>query len=448
MLTKTKTPPGPSKWLIEGLMGPIGQNPLQFFQKLAQEYGPMVYFHMGPQPVLLLTEPALIQQVLVKDNALFIKGRVLEIAKDLFGEGLLTSEGEHHARQRRLIQPLFYRQMIRQYAQMMVNYGDAFRERWTEGQSFDLAEEMMKLTLVIVGKTLFDTDVEKQAPHVGEAMQTIISGFNLIGRPIAMMTRNVPTPKRARYLAAKAVLDKTILEIIEKHRHDDAQTPNLIATLMHVKDHQGDGQAMNDQQIRDEAVTLFLAGHETTANALSWTWYLLSQHPRVEAKLHQELDDVLSGRLPTFEDLNQLSYTRLVLMESMRLYPPAWAIARRPLSDYQLTEDYRVPKGAAIIMSQYIVQRDPRYYLDPDRFWPERWESNLKNNNPKFAYFPFSGGPRNCIGEAFAWMEGTLLIATLAQKWKFRLVSGHPVEPEPLITLRPKYGLKMLCQPR
>lgn len=443
---RSKTPPGPPRWQATQIMNDFRKDPLRMIQKMAQVHGNKAFYHMGPQPILLLSDPELIRNVLTRDNAHFKKGRLLEIAKDLLGNGLLTAEGELHDRQRRLIQPMFHRQMIQAYGTQMVAYGERFRTRWQDGESLDMASEMMRLTLAIVGQTLFAADVENKAPHVGEALSEVLEVFNVLGNPIAMMTRNWPTPRRKRMLKAKGILDETIANIIAERRRSDSEAHDLITLLLHLRE--DNQQAMSDPQIRDEAMTLFLAGHETTANALTWTWYLLSQHPRVEARLHRELDEVLGGRLPEVEDLNHLKYTRLILTEAMRLYPPAWAIARKAIQAYELNADYTLPAGTIIMMSQYLIHRSERYYDEPERFWPERWEGDLKQRNPKFAYFPFGGGPRNCIGEAFAWMEGILLIATLAQRWRFQLEPGQKIALLPRITLRPRDGLKMRLQAR
>lgn len=441
---KIVRPPGPPLWESARTLQRFRTNRLELFSSLAAEYGELVYYFMGPQPICLVSDPALIKQILTVDHRQFKKGRLLELAKDMLGEGLLTSEGEFHARQRRIIQPLFHRQMIRAYGETMVQQSLRWRERWQSGQVLDLAQAMMQLTLGIVGQTLFDADVEGEAAEVGAAMHTVLEMINLMGNPLALLARqlNLPNPTRQRFFAAKALLDGTIDGIIADHRSGKSQRPDLVGTLLEARDTDGDGQGMSDLQIRHEALTLFMAGHETTANALAWTWYLLSQHPRVEAQLQRELKTVLGDHPPTVDDLSQLTYTRQIMTEAMRLYPPAWILGRRALNEYAIGE-YTLPANCVVLISQQIVHRSPRWYMDPERFWPERWNDDFRQQIPKFAYFPFGGGPRNCIGEAFAWMEGMLLIATLAQKWRFRLMPGHPVVPEPLITLRPKYGLQM-----
>jgi len=369
------------------------------------------------------------------------------MAKRFLGEGLLTSEGEHHRRQRRLAQPAFHRQRIVGYGAIMTDYAARARERWQNGATVDIAEEMNRLTLAIVGKTLFDADVEAESREIGEALTTILSLFNQVMLPYTGLLQKFPLPANRRFQRAAERLDATIYRMIQEHRAGGVDRGDLLSMLLAAQDEEGGGGGMTDKQVRDEAMTIFLAGHETTANALAWTWYLLSQNPAVETKLHAELDRVLAGRLPNFHDLPQLRYTEMVLAESMRLFPPAWVIGRRALTDQPLGP-YTIPANAIVICSQYVTHHNRRYFPEPFRFDPERWTPEAKARLPKFAYFPFGGGARICIGESFAWMEGILLLATLAQRWRMRLVPGHPVEPQPRITLRPKHGLRMTLERR
>ncbi|MBA3403703.1 MAG: cytochrome P450, partial [Gemmatimonadaceae bacterium] len=257
----------------------------------------------------------------------------------------------------------------------------------------------------------------------------------------------LPIPAARRFNAARARLDTTIYRMIDDRRRTGGDRGDLLSMLLIATDSDGDGRGMNDAQLRDEALTIFLAGHETTANALTWTWYLLSQNPDAEARLHAELDEALSGRIPGFDDLAALPYTRMVLAESLRLYPPAWAIGRRALNSFEV-RGYTVPGKSVVLMSQYIMHRDPRYFPDPERFDPERWTPEAQAQRPKFSYFPFGGGTRVCIGEQFAWMEGILLIASIAQNWRLRLVKSQRVEVQPLITLRPRHGMQMTLERR
>jgi len=435
-------PPGPRRIIpLSGLFA-YRKGPLPFFQNLAAQYGDISYFRLGPQEAFFLNHPDYIKDVLVTNHQNFIKGLALQRAKRLLGEGLLTSEGDFHRRQRRLAQPAFHRARIASYANVMTDYALQTRGRWRDGNVLDMSEEMMRLTLGIVGKTLFDADVVSDAQQVGEAMTVVMDLFNTITIPFFELLQKLPLPQFRRFDQAKARLDAIIYRLIEERRRSGEDRGDLLSMLLLAQDTEGDGGGMTDEQLRDEVMTIFLAGHETTANALTWTWYLLSQNPEAEAKLHEEIDRVLQGRLPTFEDVSQLQYTEMVLAESMRLYPPAWALGRLTLEECEIA-GYVVPRKSLVLMSQFVMHRDPRYFPDPQRFDPNRWTAEARESRPQFSYFPFGGGPRRCIGEGFAWMEGILLIAAIAQQWQMRLVVNHPVALKPVITLRPKHGMKM-----
>ena len=445
--TTRSYPPGPKRRLPFSTLVAYRRSPLAFFQSLARRYGDISFFRVGPQEGFFLNHPDLIKEVLVTNHANFLKGLVLQRAKRLLGEGLLTSEGEFHRRQRRLAQPAFHRQRIASYADVMVDYAMRTSNRWRDGQTLDISEEMMRLTLGIVGKTLFDADVESESGQVGAAMTIVMELFDTLTIPYFEILARFPLPQLRRFDAARTKLDQIIFNLVAERRKRGIDQGDLLSMLLLAQDEEGDGGNMNDQQLRDELMTIFLAGHETTANALTWTWYLLSQHPAVEFNLHQELATVLGSRQPGFTDVAQLKYTEMVLSESMRLYPPAWAIGRLAKIDCDIG-GYFVPQKSLVIVSQYVMQRDERYYPNPLVFDPQRWTAELRESRPAFCYFPFGGGPRRCIGEGFAWMEGILLLATLAQKWRFHLVPHHPVALKPLITLRPKYGMKMIVSRR
>jgi cytochrome P450 len=425
----------------------LRRDPIGFLMNLAGQYGDLAYFKFGPQPVYLLNHPDYIRDVLVTHNRIFMKGEGLQRAKRLLGEGLLTSEGEFHLRQRRLAQPAFHRQRIAGYATTMVEYAVRLRDEWQPGEARDVAREMMRLTLAIAGKTLFDADVEGEADEIGKALTTTFELFNRMTLPFAQFLERLPLPATKRFQKARERLDATIYRIINERRTSGEDRGDLLSMLIAARDEEGDGTGMTDEQLRDEAMTIFLAGHETTANALTWTWYLLSQHPEVEARFHAEVDQALGGRLPSAEDYPRLRYTEMVLAESMRMYPPAWTIGRRALKDYAIG-GYLIPARSILLMSQYVMHHNPEYFPDPFRFDPERWTPEAKELRPKFSYFPFGGGPRLCIGEHFAWMEGALVLATMAQRFRPRLVPGHPVEMQPLVTLRPKHGMKMILERR
>jgi cytochrome P450 len=345
-----------------------------------------------------------------------------------------------------LAQPAFYRQRIATYAADIVGKAGSFRDRWKPGQQLDLSPEMMHLTLDIIAKTLFDSDVAAEVEEISREVNAIMGLYNfLVVVPLAEMLQHYPLPGMKRFRRARARLDAIVYRMIEEHRRDDRHGGDLLSMLLAAR--YDDGSAMPDLQVRDEVMTIFLAGYETIANALTWTWYLLSQNPEAESKLHAELASVLAGRNAGYDDIPKLNYTEMVLSESMRLYPPAWAMGRLALEDFSLGS-YFLPKGTTVFMSQYIMHRDRRYFPDPERFDPERWRPEAKAERPRYSYFPFGGGARQCIGESFAWIEGILILATLAQRWRPRLVPGHRVEPQPLITLRPKYGMKMILEER
>ena len=419
------------------------RDPIAFLGALAEQYGDIVRVPLGPETLYLFNHPDLVHDVLVTNHRNFHKGRGLERAKMLLGEGLLTSEGEFHLRQRRLSQPAFHRQRIAAYGTTMAAYAANRRDRWHAGQVIDAHREMMGLTLAIVGKTLFDADVEHEAGEIGEALTTTFESLNIwFFLPFGELLERLPLPTTLRFRKARARLDATIYRLIEERRRSGADRGDLLSMLLLAQDTEGDGGRMTDLQLRDEAMTIFLAGHETTANALTWTWYLLSEHPDIEARFHAEIDSALGGRVPSVEDLPRLPYTRMVLAESMRLYPPAWTVGRRALAPFDV-RGYTVPARSIILLCQYLMHRDARWFPDPARFDPDRWTPERQAERPRFSYFPFGGGPRVCIGEQFAWMEGVLLLATIAQRWQLRLVPGHPVALQPIITLRPKYGMKM-----
>jgi cytochrome P450 len=437
-------PPGPEQGFFDGLRSPLRQDPLGFMLRASREYGDIVCLRFFNFRTFLVLHPDYIEDVLVNNAKKFIKGRVLRANRHLFGNGLLTSEGDFWLRQRRMMQPAFHRNRIAGYATTMTSCATRLLESWKPGEALDLHEAMMRLTLQVVGKTLFHSDVERDAPQVGENLHVLLE-YTADFRRLLMTPRWLPTRRNLQAKRAVRQLTQIIDRIIQQHRESHEDTGDLLAMLVHAQDE--DGSRMTTQQLRDEALTLFLAGHETTASTLSWTWWLLAQHPRVEEKFHAELDSVLHGRTPTIGDIPQLIYTSHILSESMRLYPPAWAIARLSIEDHVIA-DHPVPKGTGIAAVPWVVHRDPRWYEDPESFHPERWEGDLLKKLPRFAYFPFSFGPRQCIGNSFALMEATLVLATIAQQFRFTLISGHPVSPLASITLRPRNGLHVQAESR
>jgi cytochrome P450 len=423
------------------------RDPLSFLQRLVKQYGDFVRFPMGGQLMSFVNDPESIQDVLVTYNSNFVKGRALQRARRLLGQGLLTSESDLHRRQRRLVQPAFHRQRIASYASVMVEHADRTSNRWRNADTFDMSQEMMRLTLGIVAKTLFDADVQSEADEIGEAMTCILRMFNLLMFPFAELIEKLPLPQMRRYHRMRARLDSVIYRIINERRQSGEDHGDLLSMLLFAQDQEEDSGGMSDTQVRDEALTLFLAGHETTANALSWSWYLLSQNPEVERKLHAELDEVLHGRLPTIADVPHLPYTEMIVTESIRLYPPAWAIGRRALTEQKIGK-YVVPADSIVLLSPFVTQRDARFFPEPDRFDPDRWTAEAKQSRPQYAYFPFGGGLRRCIGEGFAWAEAILVLATLASHWRVHLVPGTRVAPRALITLRPKNGVHVTIERR
>ena len=443
-LRRDKFPPGPYGGLKGWSFRALNESPLEMFSRLARDYGDVVGIRVLNFRNIFINHPDLIEEVLVTHPRRYIKGRVLRANRHVFGEGLLTSEGDFWLRQRRLAQPAFHRARVVSYASTMVEYTQRLLEGWRSGEERDAHQEMTRLTLQIVAKTLFDADVAREAPEVGKSLELLLElGANF--RRTLFVPHWVPTPTNLRIKREIALIEKILYRIISERRASGRDTGDLLSMLLHAQDE--DGSRMTDQQLRDETITLFLAGHETTASTLSWAWWLLAQNPSVEAKLHAELDDVLCGRAPSLDDLSKLPYTGNVITETLRLYPPAWGLARVAIEDHEIA-GYPVKKGMGVAMAQWVVHRDTRWYDAPEEFRPERWEGDFLKRLPRFAYFPFGGGPRQCIGNAFAIMEATLILATIAQRFRLRLVPDHPVVPLASITLRPRYGVRVTLESR
>ncbi len=437
----TSLPPSQRAGLIGGHLRKFWRDRTGFLAEQAK-LGDVTFLRMGPQPVFFLNHPDLIRDLFVVNADKFVKGRALQRAKVLLGEGLLTSEGAKHLRQRRMIQPAFHRTRIAEYARSMVEIADKMAGKWHDGEARDIDKEMMHLTLQIVAKTLFNSDVGDEADEIGAAMTTMVKLFNFLLLPFSEWLEKLPFPQSIRFKRARKTLDEVMYGIINERRRSGEDAGDLLSMLLLAQD-ETDGTAMTDEQVRDEALTLFLAGHETTANALTWTWYLLSQNPDSEAKLHAELDAVLDSRVPTMDDIPNLKFTEAIFAESVRLYPPAWAIGRNVAVEHEFG-GYTPKPGTLILTSPFILHRDARFWDDPLEFKPERWETlSVKEASQRNIYFPFGGGGRRCIGESFAWTEGILLIATIARKWKLSLVPSQKIGLNPQITLRPKHGMRM-----
>ncbi len=440
-----KTPPTIKPSLIGGHFNQFRKNRTDFLRKLAN-LGDVSSFRLGNQQAYLVNHPDLVRDVLVVNAHKFVKGIALQRAKVLLGEGLLTSEKEFHLRQRRLAQPAFHRTRINAYANSMIEYAEKMSSDWVDGDERDLSKEMMRLTLWIVGKTLFSADVESDAEDVGEVLTVLVESFDLMMLPFAEYFEKLPIPSMRRLKKSREKLDEIIFGFIEERRKSAVDKGDLLSMLLLSEDE--DGSQMTDKQVRDECLTIFLAGHETTANALTWTWMLLAQNPEIEAKFHAELDEFIGNRTPTPEDYPNLKFTEQIFAEAMRLYPPAWVLGRMTSEEHQFNE-FKIEKNSLVLMSMYVLQRDSRFWEDAETFNPSRWETqSVKEAGNKFIYFPFGGGVRRCIGEQFAWMEGVLLLATLGKNWKLKLVENQKIEIQPLITLRPKFGLKMKFEKR
>jgi cytochrome P450 len=423
-------PPGPPRRAALRLLRSLERDPLGLLEEL-RGFGTVAYARIGPQPVFLVSEPPLIESVLLSRDA-FSKGRALERSKRLLGEGLLTSEGAFHLRQRRLVQPAFHRARIQGYARAMIEYAERWSSRQQAGRRIDLSREMNRLTLAIVARTLFDADIESDADQIGTALTSILEQFRLAVFPWSVFLDRLPLPRRFRFERAKEALDRIVYRLIGEHRASGIDRGDLLSMLLAAQE---DGRGMTDLQLRDEAMTLLLAGHETTANALTWTWKLLSEHPDCARRLAQEVRDVCGDAPPSPDAVSSLPYTRQVLAESLRLFPPAWLLGRRAVAEWQLGE-FTVPPGAIVLMSQWLMHRDPRFFTDPLRFDPDRWRPDAEASRPRFSYFPFGGGNRVCVGESFAWTEGILVLASIARAWKVA-VDPAPVGLWPGITLRP-----------
>ncbi len=426
-------------------------NPILLFEHL-RRFGRAAHYRILFNDVVLLNDPADIGEVLVDKAAFFGKDRTQKRMKILLGEGLITADGSTHRRARRIAAPAFHRRRIERYASQITGLAVSAREQWKSREEFDVAAEMMRLALRITARTLFDMEVTPEIHEINDQVNIIMDLYHfLVTLPRAEMLLDWPLPQMRRFRAAKKRLDEVVYQMIRARRREADGTAqsfddrgDLLSMLVTAQDEEteADGRGLAEEELRDQVLTLFLAGFETVANELTWTWLLLGQNPEAEGRLHAELDAVLGGRPPTLDDMQRLEYTRMLLSESMRLYPPAWAMGREVLEDVSIGP-YRLRKGTMVFFSQYLVHRDARWFPDPERFLPERFSPEARASRPRFAYFPFGGGSRQCIGESFAWMESMLVLATLAQKWRVELVEGQKIELLPKITLRPKNGIRV-----
>jgi cytochrome P450 len=445
-------PPGPRARFPGQLLFAFQGDRLGFLLHTARTYGDVAHFRVGKRHLYLVSHPDHVRDLLVTHDAKFIKGPALRNAKTTLGEGLLTSEGDFHRRQRRLAQPAFHPSRVSGYAGAMTQYAREQADAWADGSVINIHEQMMEVTLRVVAKTLFDADVRTEVDEIGRAMDISVGMFTRAMSPLGPLLNRLPLPSNFRFYRAYARLLATIDRFIAERRASGEDRGDLLSMLLRSHDTGeegvgGDGSGMDDKQLRDECMTLFTAGHETTANALTFTWHLLAHHPEVQAKLHAEIDAVLGPRVPTREDVERLPFTRQVIAESMRLYPPAWAVGREATEPVQFGE-YTVPQGGVVLASEWVVQRDERWWPDAERFDPERWSNGSSNERPRWAYFPFGGGSRSCIGEAFAWMEAILVVATIARAWRVEAVGPRHPALRPTITLRPKGPLEVRVRKR
>jgi cytochrome P450 len=444
-MTATRVPPGPRGLLLIGNALQAWRDPFGFLERCARDHGDVVRVRFGTLVAYMVNHPRDIEYVLRTNHRNFIKDKGTRMLTTMLGEGLLTSEGDLWRRQRRLAQPAFQLDQIQRYGEVMVSSTLRMLEGWRPGQTRDVHQDMMRLTLEVVGRTLFGTGVDAAvAEQVDRAMKVVMEHY---ASPLMWYdwAQRLPTPGNLRFRRAVRQLRGLMSALIRRRRESDEDPGDLLSRLLAARDE--DGSRMTDRQLMDELATLLLAGHETTALALSYTFYLLSQHPEVDARLAAELEEVLGGRAPTAADVSRLRYTEWVIKESMRLYPPAYGIGREALADCEIG-GYLLPKGAQLSLLQWIVHRDPRWFDEPLTFRPDRWDNDLAKRLPRCAYFPFGDGPRICIGNHFAMMEAVLILAAVARRFRLVLVPGQTLELLPSITLRPRRGIRMTVHER
>jgi cytochrome P450 len=438
---------GPRGRVLLGNLGDLNRDQLGFYTRCAREYGDVVPVRLGPSRGLLIYHPDAIEEVLVARNRDFIKSRGIRLLRALLGDGLFVSEGDFWLRQRRLMQPAFHRQRVAAYGETMATYAARRTADWRDGDVLDIHHEMMAVTRDIVAKTLFDADVSDEARAIGDASEVVMEHFGKrLGSLRAFLPVWLPTPANLRLHRAIRRLDAVVYRMIADRRGRPEDRGDLLSLLLQAQD-ADDGSRMTDRQVRDEVMTLFLAGHETTAVALSWTFYLLAQHPEEDARLGNEVRAALGGRPPAVTDLPGLRYAEMVVTESMRLYPPAYGIGREAARTTEVA-GRPMPAGGIVIVPTWVVHRDGRWFDEPETFRPERWADDAARRLPRFAYFPFGGGPRQCIGNAFATMESTLILAAIAQRFRLALIPGQRITPTPYITLRPEPGIRMRLERR
>ncbi len=436
--------PGPKGHFLLGVLPEIRKYELDYLTRLVREYGDIFRVKVVNIPAYVISRPEYIESVLITNQKNFVKSVYLRESKALFGHGILTSDGSFWREQRRMLQPAFHHRQIARYSRVMAKRVAGMLETWRDGEVRDIHADMMNVTMEIIAQVLFGEDIAEETREIGEALKVFFEQFDdRFG--LYAIPEWLPTPGNLRYRRAIRRLNEMVNSIIRRKQAIRQDSGDILSALLNARDE--GGQEMTTSQLRDEMMTLFFTGHETTALALTWTWYLLAQHPPAMQRLTEEIDKVLEGRHPTFEDLPNLPYTEMVMKESLRLYPPAYAVVREAVEDCEIG-GYRIPAGSTVAMFQWAVHRDPRYFERPDEFRPERWEGDFQKTLPRCAYFPFGAGPRLCIGDGFAKAEVPLLLAAIAQQYRMELVPDHPVLLSPSLTLRPRNGVKVVIRKR
>lgn len=446
-MNDTSAPPVVGGYPIVGVLPEVWKDPLAFFVNAARTHGRIAQFDLGPRRFYLVSHPDDIKYVLQDNNRNYGKDDYA-VLKAFLGEGLVTSEGDLWRRQRRLMQPSFHRNEIAKLATMMTQAGEEMLARWAaqpRGKPLDAASEMMLLTQTIIVRTMFSTDVSQEAARLGRAFENVLQYLNQTMFSPIRIPLDWPTPTNVRFRRSNAYVTETVYRIINERRQSGQHSADLLGMLLSARDE--DGEGMSDQQIRDEVMTIFFAGHETTASTLSWAWHLLGQHADARERLEAELAQALGGRTPTFDDLPQLSYTRMVIDETLRLFPPGWMFVRSAQAADEVG-GYHIPAQASMMISPYVTHRLPEYWPQPDRFDPERFNPEQPAERHRFAYLPFAMGPRKCIGDQFALVEATLLLAMIAQRFRLNPAPGRLVRALPVATLRPRPGVLVTLQPR
>lgn len=441
-MTRTATlPPGPRSLLPLREIRILRRDIATFLKHMAETYGDVSCIRLGPELVYVVSNPELIHEALVTRNEKLRKSWIFGKVEEGLGRGILTSAGEFHRHQRKMIQPALHKQRVLVYAETMIRNADRVARDLQEGMTVDMAVEMRRLTLSVVAQTLLGSDIGDEAEVVGHAMSELAQIFTWMKSPAGPLFNRLPfLPVNRRFERSRRRLDAIIYRIIAQRRDSGEVRDDLLAMLLDAQ-HE-DGVTMSDSLVRDQVVSLFLAGHETTSITLTWAWYVLSQYPEVEEEFHRELDDVLKGRLPEPGDLEQLTFTRKVIAETIRLYPAIYVVPRRAVETCDLG-GFAVRPGALIFVNIFAVQRDSRFFADPERFDPHRWTPEMKERLPRYAFCGFGGGPHSCLGEGFAWAEAMLVLAVLGQRWKARVVEGHTVGLDSLVNLRPRGGMPM-----